>query len=284
MTDTKTSFKWRKPRLIHFLIALLLAILIVDRGAAWLYEPKPGSKDIILYTTVWCPYCESLRTYLKGYDIPYIERDVEKSLSGTLGWWTLGRGRGVPISVIGEQVVRGYDLAKINAALRELGYSIQNPERDTASAEADYLFATTTGGGAATRPAAGECAPAEDFKAFYISFKADDEFRIQRTRFPLRKRVLSGSKPYLTTDEVVEIEENQVLTGQEFVYLDHELLEAGGYYETYGPHGESLMEVTVSPEGSADPLTIHKFQKTSGCWFLTELVSYEYFGSMMILK
>lgn len=286
MTDTKTSFKWRKPRLIHFLIALLLAILIVDRGSAWLYEPKPGSKDIILYTTVWCPYCESLRAYLKSYNIPYIERDVEKSLSGTLGWWTLGRGRGVPISVIGEQVVRGYDLGKINQALRGLGYSIQDPAQDTGSAQADYLLATATaGGGATARPsAAGECVPAEDFKAFYASFKADDEFRIQRTQFPFRKRVLSGSKPYLTTDEVVEIGEDQVLTGQEFVYLDHELLEAGGYYETYGPPGESLVEVTVSPEGSADPLTIHKFKKKSGCWFLTELVSYEYFGSMMILK
>lgn len=284
MPEEKSSLKFKRPRLIHFLIALVLAILIVDRGAAYLYEPKPESKDIILYTTAWCPYCESLRTYLKGYNIPYIERDVEKSLSGTLGWWTLGRGRGVPISVIGEQVVRGYDLGKINAALRELGYSIQAPGETTAPPEdtpgigANYRATGATAAAGETR-----CAPAEEFGTFYTRFKADDDFRIQRTRFPLRKRVLSGSKPYLTTDEVAEIEENQVLTGQEFIYLDHEILEAGGYYETYG-QGDGQVEVTVSPEGSAEPLTVHKFQKKSECWFLTELVSYEYFGSMMILK
>jgi mycoredoxin len=280
----KIMLKFKKPRLIHFLIALVLAVLIVDRGTTYLYEPKPGSKDIILYTTAWCPYCESLRAYLKGYNIPYIERDVEKSLSGALGWWTLGRGRGVPISVIGEQVVRGYDLPKIDAALRALGYSIRNPEatgstaEDTRRAGWDSLL---TG----AREAAGEqgCAPPEDFHAFYRQFKGDEDFKAQRTRFPLRKHVLSGSKPYLTTDEVAEVEESQVLTGQEYVYLDHELLEAGGYYETYDL-GESQSEVTVSPEGSPEPVTIHKFQKESGCWFLTELVSYEYFGSLMILK
>lgn len=283
MPEEKSRLIFKRPRLLHFVIAVVLAVLIVDRGAAYLYEPRAGSRDIVLYTTDWCPYCESLRTYLKGYSIPYIERDVEKSLSGTLGWWVLGRGRGVPISVIGEQVVRGYDLARINEALRALGYSIQAaPEtaaspKDTSPGE-DYRLAGVTEAEGETR-----CAPPEDFNAFYANFKADAGFRLQRTRFPLPKRVLTGSPPYRTTDDVAEIEKNQVLTNEEFVYLDHDILEVGGYFERINRMGESGVEVAAGP-ADAEPLTVHKFNSKSGCWFLVELVSYEYFGSLMILK
>lgn len=279
MSETKAQFKWKKPRFIHFVIALLLALLIMDRGAAWLYGPKPGSKEVVLYTTTWCSYCESLRAYLKSYNIPYIERDVEKSLSGTLGWWALGHGRGVPLSVIGEKVVYGYDLPKIDAALRELGYSIQEPEPEAETAtvpdEGNVWPQATTD--------ASVCARAEEFKGFYEKFKADKTFRIQRTRFPLRKRVLSGSHPYRTTDEVVDIEKNQVLTGQELVYLDPEVLEMGGYSERiYGGTEEGQVEV-IGPE-NPEPVTIHRFHNESGCWFFIELTSYEYFGSLMILN
>lgn len=281
MTEAKSSLKFKRPRLIHFVIALLLALLIVDHGAAYLYGPKSGSKDIILYTTSWCPYCESLRTYLKGYNIPYMERDVEKSLAGALGMWAL-RGRGVPVSVLGETVVYGYDLEKINRALRELGYPIQGPG-DTS--DVNYLSAVAPEGADTTAQAAAEsvCAQAEEFGAFYAKFKADEAFRIQRTRFPLRKRLLSGSHPYRTTDEIAEIERNQVLTKQELVYLDHEIIEVGGYTEHINGGGEES-RVEVRPPEGLEPLTIHKFHKVAGCWYLTEFVSYEYFGSLMILS
>ncbi|HEX5056935.1 MAG TPA: glutaredoxin domain-containing protein [Gammaproteobacteria bacterium] len=281
MSAAQPRFKLKKPRLIHFVIAVLLALLIMDRGAAWLYGPKPGSKDVILYTTTWCPYCESLRAYLKGYNIPYIERDVEKTLAGTLGWWGLGHGRGVPLSVIGEQVVYGYDLVKITAALRAAGYSVQGPG-DTAE---NYLPPPSLGESAASPrlTAAGSCAPAEDFDAFYEAFKADRGFQIQRTKFPLRKRVLSGSKPYLTTDEAVEVEKSEVESGQELVYLDREIIETGGYTVRIEKQVPGEAEIITSPEG-AEPLTIHRFHNVSGCWYLVELVSYEYFGSMMILS
>jgi glutaredoxin len=271
----------KKPRLIHFAIAVLLALLIMDRGAAWLYSPKPGSKEVILYTTTWCPYCESLRVYLKGYGIPYIERDAEKTLAGTLGWWGLGHGRGVPLSVIGEQVVYGYDLEKISAALRAAGYSIQGPG-DTGESD---VPPPPMDGTAANQPlaAAGICSPAEDFDAFYEAFKADRGFQIQRTKFPLHKRVLSGSKPYLTTDVAAEVERSQVESGDELIYLDPEIIETGGYSVQINKGVPGEVEITTGPEGE-EPITIHRFHNVSGCWYLVELVSYEYFGSMMILS
>jgi hypothetical protein len=65
--------------------------------------------------------------YLDAYGIPYKDHDVEKSLSGLMGFWTL-RGRGVPISVIGSEVVYGYDLEKINRSLAALGYEVDSEE------------------------------------------------------------------------------------------------------------------------------------------------------------
>ena len=127
MSAPKSRFKLKRPRFIHFVIALLLALLIMDRGAAYLYAPQAGSKEVILYTTTWCPYCESLRLTFKAYGIPYIERDIENSLSGLLGFWAL-HARGVPVSVVGEQAVYGYDLEKIDKALGKLGYTIKEAE------------------------------------------------------------------------------------------------------------------------------------------------------------
>ena len=51
-----------------------------------------------------------------------MEHDVEKSLQGQLGFWTL-RARGIPVSAIGPKIVYGYDVARIAFALQDLGYT-----------------------------------------------------------------------------------------------------------------------------------------------------------------
>lgn len=282
MSAEKSPPKFKRPRFIHFLIALLLALLIFERGAAWLYGPRAESKEIILYTTTWCSYCESLRLYMKAYGIPYIERDVEKSLAGLLGFWAVG-GRGVPVSVVGEQVVYGYDMDKIDGALRKLGYSIKEPE-EAISTTAGIV---TTGSMAeseadvSAQEAAVEvnCEPAEEFEAFYATFKADEGFKFERTRFPLRKRVFSGSGSN-QTEESFEIGKDQILAKDELVYLDQ--TSASSYSENIYINEESQVDIKTGPE-DADPLTIHRFHNVSGCWFLFEFVSYEYSGSSNVL-
>lgn len=104
-------------------LSLALILLLFDRAAAGLHRPAPDSTAVVLYTTEWCPYCRSLRLHLDAYRIPYKEYDVEKSLSGIMGFWAL-RGRGVPVSVIGPDVVYGYNMAQINRSLAALGYEV----------------------------------------------------------------------------------------------------------------------------------------------------------------
>lgn len=105
-------------------LALFLALILVglDRYAAYAFRPDAESREVVIYTTAWCPYCARLRAGLRASAIPYEELDVERSLKGQLGFWTL-RGRGVPVSAIGPQIVYGYDVARLTAALSRLGYA-----------------------------------------------------------------------------------------------------------------------------------------------------------------
>ena len=121
----RTEPAWaRKSRRALLILAAGLAIVLLglDRYAAFAHRPGADSRTVVIYTTAWCPYCAKLRTSLTASGIPYVEHDVEKSLQGQLGFWTL-RGRGVPVSAIGPKVIYGYDVARIAFALRDLGYS-----------------------------------------------------------------------------------------------------------------------------------------------------------------
>lgn len=132
----RTEPAWaRKSRWVLLIVAACLTLLLLglDRYAAFAHRPGADSKSVVIYTTAWCPYCAKLRTSLAASGIPYVEHDVEKSLQGQMGFWTL-RGRGVPVSAIGPKVVYGYDVARIAFALRDLGYTFI-PASDPTSAD-----------------------------------------------------------------------------------------------------------------------------------------------------
>lgn len=109
-------------RILFTLLFTVLILFTLDRSAAYFHKPKADSTNIVLYTTDWCPYCNSLRIHLETNKIPYTEHDIEKSISGIAGFWAL-RARGVPVSVIGPNVVYGYNIDTINQSLVDLGYS-----------------------------------------------------------------------------------------------------------------------------------------------------------------
>lgn len=110
-----------RRNLLWVAAALTLLLLGLDRYAAWAHRPDADDTGVVIYTTAWCPYCARLRAALAANAVPYVEYDVEKSLQGQLGFWAL-RGRGVPVSVIGPEVVYGYDIERIGRALGASGY------------------------------------------------------------------------------------------------------------------------------------------------------------------
>lgn len=102
-------------------LALSLTLFGLDRYAANTHRPQPGAKQVVIYTTTWCGYCKALRSALVANKIPFTEYDVEHSFQGQLGYWTL-RARGIPVSVVGPQVIHGYQMDRMQDALAKLDH------------------------------------------------------------------------------------------------------------------------------------------------------------------
>jgi glutaredoxin len=84
--------------------------------------PAAGAKaEVKMLATSWCGYCARARAYLNSRGIPFEELDVEKSAQGKQEYRAL-KGRGVPIILVGNQRMNGYDQARLEGLLRAAGY------------------------------------------------------------------------------------------------------------------------------------------------------------------
>jgi len=127
--STKRVLAERGRWLLYVLMALTVLLFGLDRAAAYLHVPGPGSREVVLYATDWCPYCRAIRVHLRINEVPFREHDVEKSIAGMMGFWAL-RGRGVPITVAGPEVIYGFRLDQLDSALERLGYSVSPLPQD----------------------------------------------------------------------------------------------------------------------------------------------------------
>lgn len=69
-------------------------------------------KTVTLFSTQLCPHCKTAKAFLKENHIQFIEKDVNKDAQAQE---EMARRniRGVPTFIIGEDVVVGFDRAKI---------------------------------------------------------------------------------------------------------------------------------------------------------------------------
>lgn len=80
-----------------------------------------SNEDVLLYGFKSCPYCGKVEKLLKDNRVHYIDKDVEQSKRAKKEWRKLG-GKGVPVTVIGNQTMYGYSEEKIMALLKEQGF------------------------------------------------------------------------------------------------------------------------------------------------------------------
>jgi len=116
----------KEIRKISYALLASLALIIIYFAyiGPTIYQPETGNKAVIIYTTAWCPYCKKLKQSLDSFDVPYIERDIEKSATAYFAFKSLGAS-GVPLSIVGEEVIYGYRPKVVLNALEELGYKLQ---------------------------------------------------------------------------------------------------------------------------------------------------------------
>lgn len=74
---------------------------------------------VIVYTAKWCGYCKSEIKWLQANKVPHevidIEEDLDslKALEKQLGQTIAG----VPVTMVGDELIRGFDRPKLKEAL-----------------------------------------------------------------------------------------------------------------------------------------------------------------------
>ncbi|KQV51409.1 hypothetical protein ASE26_23275 [Duganella sp. Root198D2] len=76
--------------------------------------------QVVLYGTETCPYCAKARAYFKENGIAYADLDVGKPGESREEFKKLG-GKNVPLLLIGERRIDGFNVAVIHAALKADG-------------------------------------------------------------------------------------------------------------------------------------------------------------------
>lgn len=74
------------------------------------------AKRVELFVTSWCPYCQQLEAALRASKVTYTRYDIEKSQEGARKYRALGGG-GIPITKVGDAVIRGNNPQGVLAAL-----------------------------------------------------------------------------------------------------------------------------------------------------------------------
>jgi len=75
---------------------------------------------VVLYTTLNCPHCQHAKRWFKKNNIPFLDFNVAKPGKIQKQFFQLG-GRSVPLIVIGDQQLRGFNPQTLKTVLTDLG-------------------------------------------------------------------------------------------------------------------------------------------------------------------
>ncbi|HJU40556.1 MAG TPA: glutaredoxin family protein [Tahibacter sp.] len=121
MAPNTRNFLW-----IVAVFAALAAFSAMRQRAIAKYDPRleGGDDRIVLLAASWCGYCQALKAEFDRKHVPYRELDVEDGGKGEKAFAALG-GQGVPVTVIGKEVVHGYDAERLTELLAARGYQLE---------------------------------------------------------------------------------------------------------------------------------------------------------------
>ena len=123
--------RYRASRVYRFLTWSLIVLLPVA-VALHLYgivqkhrhDPRRQPADAITVLVIErCPFSRELETSLKEAGIPYRRVDVDKDDGGASAFYAVN-ARGVPVTVIGSEVVYGLRTALLRGALQRAGRDV----------------------------------------------------------------------------------------------------------------------------------------------------------------
>ncbi len=104
-------------------VGVLVGVLMLNWGSVHaLLVSRPDFaaqhvEPVVMYSTDWCGNCKMTRAYLRENNIPFFEYDVDKSPEGQRQYKAL-QGNGVPLLLVKNNVIRGFNPQAIQDALR----------------------------------------------------------------------------------------------------------------------------------------------------------------------
>ena len=96
---------------------------LIDNAVYVAKAEKEGRKikQVTVYSTPTCSWCTTLKSYLNKSGVPYSEIDVSKNEDAAQEMVRRSGQQGVPQTLIGGEMVIGFDKAKINRLLEIQG-------------------------------------------------------------------------------------------------------------------------------------------------------------------
>lgn len=76
-----------------------------------------ADKKVVIYSTPTCPYCKKAKEYFSQKGISYVDYDVAKDRDKAKEMIQKSGQMGVPVIMIDEEVVVGFNQSKIDELL-----------------------------------------------------------------------------------------------------------------------------------------------------------------------
>lgn len=83
------------------------------------YFPDPAIQ-VVLYGTPTCPYCAKARSYFKEHHIAFADHDLKTDRKALQQFEQL-QGKSVPLILVGNRRIDGFDQGAVEAALKKIG-------------------------------------------------------------------------------------------------------------------------------------------------------------------
>lgn len=77
------------------------------------------AKEVTIYSTPVCHYCQAAKEYFSEHNVEYIDHDVAADADKRQEMIEMTGQMGVPVIRIGDDVVIGFDQSKVEELLAE---------------------------------------------------------------------------------------------------------------------------------------------------------------------
>jgi glutaredoxin-like YruB-family protein len=75
-------------------------------------------KKVTIYSTPTCPYCKRAKDYLTQKGIPFTDYNVAEDREKAKEMIQKSKQMGVPVIVVGDDVIVGFNQAKLDSLLK----------------------------------------------------------------------------------------------------------------------------------------------------------------------